>query len=892
MRLVVLCRLLCFGLLLATPPVRAGVWTSIGPDGGPLESVTIDPVTPSTVYASTGFDGVLKSVDGGVTWSSITPPGTYGFGQKVVVDPLAHSTIYVSRGSTMSKSLDGGATWTGYPTGESYPSSLAIDPIHPTNLWMGGLNVVRRSTDGGVTWTATTLPPPATSEQPFDLSVDPSNPSVVFAASSSNAGVGVYRSVDAGVTFTRVLAVPTQAVAVDPLLPTTVFCGVLGPEVYRSTNGGTSWVEITAGLQSSIGRGGIAVDPTNPLVVYAGGGGGRFQKSVDGGLTWTVYTTGLLPSDYVQGIAIDPSNPSTILGAGPRGAARSTDGGVTWIVSGTGIRSSDVKSVTVDSTDPNVLYAARYTLGIAKSTDGGATWTDTTNNVGSQYVDRVLVDPATPSTLYAQLAFSQGIAKSTDGGATWNEADSGIDDEVTNVALAPSDPTTLYASTFNGAYKSVDGGDSWSPTALSVNPTNTGLVAIDPTSADVVYVGKNTTVYRSSDGGGTWTPVDVVPAVLGGTLTMLGVDPAVPTTVYAGITNGLLPGVFVSTNGGASWARTRSAYPSDIAFRTSSPAAAFVGISGGLIMSTNQGTTWTDVGGGLPLNGAQAVAVGGSLLYAGTLDAGLWRRSTAPCAVDADCDDGNLCTIDTCNPASPQADGLGCVRAPVTCSPSECHGAQCQPLTGQCLEYQKADNTACTDDGTSCTSDLCQAGTCVHAPVLATSCRQSLPKASTLSLKDTDPARPTLVWKWRKGDATTLADFGDPFYDGDSDYELCAFDRSGPGGTYALAFNVHAPAGGTCGKRPCWQTKGVKIRYHDHDRTPDGADTLELVPGPNDGAKVTFTAKGPNLALPAGALSPDVRLQLRRDDDVACWEAKFQSRIQTNAPGLFKAKND
>ncbi|MFI5041965.1 MAG: hypothetical protein ACHQNA_08990, partial [Acidimicrobiales bacterium] len=881
----------CLGILLAAlaPPARAGVWTRLGPDGGPVQSVTFDPVTPSTVYATAGTD-VLKSLDGGLSWTPITPPA-YGFSVRVVVDPLTPSTIYVNRAQSIYKSTDGGGTWTGYPTGESFASSLAIDPINPSNLWIGGLGVVDRSTDGGLTWTATPLPPPSMNDQPVDLAVDPVNPSRLYGASSFGTQIGVYRSVDGGASYTHVLSnVNAQSLAIDPVSPSTVLAGdVYSAVVYRSTNGGTSWTSSTVGLTSGGTRHGLAIDPTNPLVVYSGGRG-RMHKSVDGGLTWTAYTTGLLPSGYLQSVVLDPSNPGTVLGAEQTGVARSTDAGASWTIVQDGIRTSNIRTVTVDPTDPNVLYAVGYTFGLMKSTDGGATWADSNAGVGTTYVERVLVDPTSPQTLYLLLAYGGGILKSLDGGASWARADDGMGDSVNAITLAPSAPATLYAAAFNGVHKSIDGGASWNPTGLVVLGGDAKAIAVDPASADVVYAAIGTTVYRSIDGGGVWASSDVVPSVLGGTITMLGVDPTDSPTVYVGVTNGFLPGIHRSVNGGVSWMFGPSDYPSDIAFRSSSPAGVFVAGSHGVQMSLNRGATWSSIGGGLPAYGAQGVAVSGWLLYAGTVDGGVWRRSTLVCTTNAECDDADLCTTDVCDPGSPLADTLGCLHTSLTCSPRDCHGATCQPETGACVEYQRADNTPCTDDGTICTTDVCRAGTCVHDPVVVSTCKETLPKASTLSMKNLDPAKASLVWKWRKGQSTSLLDFGDPFNDGASDYTLCGFDRSGPGGTYALALSIQAPAGGLCGTKPCWTTKGVKLRYRDHDRPPDGADTLELVPDGTVEGKVTMTAKGPHLVLPAGPLSPDVRLQLRRDDDVVCWEATFQTNIHRNSAGLFRGK--
>jgi photosystem II stability/assembly factor-like uncharacterized protein len=874
--------------ILASRSAPAAVWTSIGPDGGPVQSVTIDPGTPGMVWATSGPD-TYRSVDGGLTWTRIDDGFFGGFRPEVVIDPLSPSNVYVAASNRMLKSTDGGATWEAHLTGDYYASSVAIDPDTPSTLWIGDLGKVLRSTDGGVTWNATPLPNGA-SAQVFDLLVDPVTPATLYAAASFGTDPGIYKSVDGGLSFAKLFAaLAIQALDIDPVSPSRIYAANASPPyVYRSTDAGATWSPSATGIVSGVARHGLAVDPSNPLVVYAGSSNGVVHKSTDGGGTWTPLSSGLPVPGYVQSVVVDPGNSSTVLGGERSGVARSADAGLTWTVYQNGLRVSTIRDVTVDPTDAAVLYATSYDLGVMKSTDGGASWASANTGIGTTYVERVLVDPSTPSTLYLLPAFGGDPYKSTDGGASWTFSSSGLYSFTNGLALAPSAPLRLYAATFNGVFVSVDGAASWNPTTLA---SECKSIAVDPTNADIAYAGSGSTVYKTVDGGATWTSSQIVPAFLGSTVTTLAVDPGNPSRVYASLTGGFIVGTARSGDGGVSWSFSNTSSSTDFAFL---PGRVFAAASSAVFGSADEGASWVNLQADLRTS-TNGIAVAGTSLYAGTYSEAIWRRSVGTCTADADCSDGNVCTTDTCDPVSPSADFLGCVHGTVTCpTPPVCQTATCQPSVG-CVNHVAPDNTPCPDDGSICTTDVCRSGACAHEANVYLTCRNPVAAGkSTLAFQNLDPARPKLTWKWRKGEATSPAEFGNPVAAGASDYTVCGFDRSGPAGSYAPFLTVRAPAGGTCHGKPCWGISGLtfKYKYKDRDRTPDGGDTLSLTPGGPGEAKIAAVARGPNLTLPSAALVPDVRVQVRRDDDSTCWEARYSGTIVTNTPGMFKATSD
>src|SRR6266480_3262224 len=244
-------------------PAGNGAWVSLGPPGGDA------------------FDVAASTVDANIVLAGLAPGG--------------------SLGGTLYRSSDGGNTWSDI-TALDGTSVFDIEfaPAPDNTTYLGTQHSVRKSTDGGLSWVTLNLGIGA-NDQVFDVTIDPSDPSILWAAIAdalASQPVNVIRSTDGGATWadrTPPHAAPMsgRAIAVDPNDSNTViavFGGDFGGgEVWVSTDGGDSWTDRSAGL------------PDNPLnaVVYDGtrllvGGGQLFgsenvglYQSTDLGATWT-----------------------------------------------------------------------------------------------------------------------------------------------------------------------------------------------------------------------------------------------------------------------------------------------------------------------------------------------------------------------------------------------------------------------------------------------------------------------------------------------------------------------------------------------------------------------------------------------------------------------------
>ncbi len=305
---------------------------------------------------------------------------------------------------------------------------------------------------------------------------------------------------------------------------------------------------------------------------------------------------------------------------------------------------------------------------------------------------------------------------------------------------------------------------------------------------------------------------------------------------------------------------------------------------------------------------------------AGTCDGGTGLCSNPPSADGTSCDDGDGCTqTDAC-------DGGGtCVGGnPVVCTPlDQCHDAGiCDSGTGLCSDPPVGNGTSCSDGNVCTIADACTGGVCIGSsvtcgdgivqpgcgedcdvpgggpnctadchflcgPTPQAGCRgPALPGKGTVKLTDKSPdKKDQLNWKYVKGAATTLADFGDPTTT--TDYTFCVYDSSAAPQPILLA---HAPAGGTCGTKPCWKTIKGGFKYNDKLFTPDGLQQILLKSGPATKAKILVKGKGVDLPMPALPLTTSVTVQLKSESGV-CWEAHY-STVKKNFAEQFRANAD
>jgi photosystem II stability/assembly factor-like uncharacterized protein len=336
------------------------------------------------------------------------------------------------------------------------------------------------------------------------------------------------------------------AVAGVPGNPTLYYMGAVGGGIWKSTDAGTQWVNISDGKLPSISPsvGAIAVAASNPSVIYAGMGesdirtdmipGDGMYKSTDAGRTWTY--AGLRATHTISAIAIDPKNPDVVYVSSmghvfapdpERGVFKTTDGGKTWSKVLFVNNQTGAIDVVMDPGHPDVLYAAMwqaqrtpYSLisggpgsGLYKTTDGGAHWTNLTRNAGlpAGIIGRIGVSlcAAQPQVVYAILqAAHGGVFRSNDGGKTWTRTYKGWPLRqrafyYTAIYADPQNPNVVYAPNVDALWVSRDGGKTFSQ--LRPPHGDNHIVWINPLHTQDLLEGNDGGATVSLDGGKTWS---------------------------------------------------------------------------------------------------------------------------------------------------------------------------------------------------------------------------------------------------------------------------------------------------------------------------------------------------------------------------------------------------
>jgi|GEM_PF-6943752 len=304
-----------------------------------------------------------------------------------------------------------------------------------------------------------------------NLIVDPSNSSVLYAGTF---GSGVYKSSDGGASWLPIntglqLGLDTYILSMDSLDTDTLYVGTVGDGILKSINGGTSWNPINNGLTNLRVHMAPAVDPTDSSILYVGTEGPKFFKSTNGGAGWTEST---LPSagDEVCEVAVDPSNSSTIYagmhfdeGYHDGGVYKSIDAGQSWIPINNGLpditsSESSVAFLTFDPTDSQTLYVTTEGGGVFKSLDGGQNWSSSNSGITTGITYGLAINPVNPEIIYVGTG-GDGVFLSPNGGTNWYPVTTtGLTDLIAGIALDPSNPSILYAGTFgDGVFKSIAG---------------------------------------------------------------------------------------------------------------------------------------------------------------------------------------------------------------------------------------------------------------------------------------------------------------------------------------------------------------------------------------------------------------------------------------------------
>ncbi len=646
--------------LLQQRSVVGNSWEFVGPlnIGGRITDIEIPSNEADTYYVGAASGGIFKTTDAGSSWTPIFDEQEMLSIGDIEISKVDNDVVWVGTGEVNAgggslaydgdgiyKSEDGGLSWQakGLPDIGSV-GKILIDPGDENTIFVGAMGPlfrndsnrgVYRSTDGGSSWEQKLFVSDSTGI--IDMAIHPSNGNIVYAVAwerirrpdnrqYGGETSGIYRSVDGGETWSELTnGLPSAAsqkgrisIDVSQSNPDVLYAryttdtgSIQG--VYKTTDGGDSWIAVNSSQLTNIGFHwwfrGIYVDPSDENILY--NVDFVVEKSTDGGQNWF----SAFPNVHVDqhALAFNNSVAGQVLLGNDGGFYKSDNDGASWVKDET-LPITQIYRMHVDFQNENKVYAGTQDNSTMRTVTGSTNNWDIING-GDGF--QPLVDPTNTNIIYA-LSQRGNLVKSTNNGASFFNAMSGISSADrknwdTPITFDPANSQILYYGA-NRLYKTTNAAGNW--TAISPDLSNGPyagnltfgtIISIDvsPLDSNIIYVGTDDgNVWVTQNGGINWTLVSAnlpnrwVTKVLASRTEL--------NTVYvtfSGYRYGADEGhIYKSTTSGAGWVSISSNLP-DIPINDvveDLNGNLYVGTDVGVFASGTNGAFWEVVGDNLP----------------------------------------------------------------------------------------------------------------------------------------------------------------------------------------------------------------------------------------------------------------------------------------------------
>ena len=658
-------------------------WTFKGPSTTPggynglgrINCMAFHPTIANTFWVGTPAGGLWKTTNGGSTWSTNTDNLPVLGISDIAIDPTNANIMYIATGDgdmgslygdTKSigvlKSTNGGSTWsaTGLNwnvTSEKLIRRLIINPSNPQILIAAASDGIWRTTNGGTTWSN------VQSGYFMDLEFKPTDPTIVYASTydASGGNAKIYLSTNSGGSWSSVatlsgvirinLAVSANAPNLVDALCANTSSGLAG--LWYSNNSGASFTQYFNGTNSNnllhnsynaSGAGGqghydlaYAINPTNANDIWLGGV--NTWNSTDGGSNWYLQTmwspnAGQNPNGAPvvhadkHFIAFHPLASGSMFDCNDGGIYKTTNGGASWTDISNGLQISQMYKIGVSQTVTNNIICGLQDNGSREIYNNQ--WYEQTGGDGMECI----IDYSNANTEYASYAYGQiyrtfnfwtnqtTISANIPGGqpnGAW----------VTPFVIHPTNPNILFAG-YNKLYKTTNQGNSWT----AISPILTGdllrSVAVAPSNANTIYVASYDTLYLTTNGGTNWYYVPF--GIPNAKISYITVDPTNSQKLFITI-SGYSAGnkVFMSPDGGVNWYNYSGTLPNVpvncITYQNGSNEGLYIGTDVGVFYTDGTMTDWITYQTGLPnvVVNELEISYNNNKLWAATFGRGLWN---------------------------------------------------------------------------------------------------------------------------------------------------------------------------------------------------------------------------------------------------------------------------
>jgi photosystem II stability/assembly factor-like uncharacterized protein len=639
-------------ILLAATAARAQTWRPLGPPGGDVRALAVDPSRPDRIFLGTADGHIFGSEDSGGHWTLLGRVSSRldAVITAIVVDPRDGNVLFASSwtrdaaaGGGVFCSVDGGRAWSGAGLAGQAVRALAMAPSDPNVLLAGTLDGVYRSLDASKSWERISPEHHQELRNLDSLAIDPPDPQTIHAGTyhlpwKTADGGRTWRPIHEGMIDDS----DVMSLLIDQGNSRRIYASACSG-IYRSDDSAAQWRKIQGIPYTARRTYAITQDPKQPASVYAATSEGLW-KTADGGMTWRRTTP---ESWVVNSVVVAEGDPGRLLiGTEELGVLVSDDGGEHFRDANSGFDHLQILALGLDAKRPGHILAvlAHAPEPILATEDDGRTWFPLGPGLRAEQALRVYAAP--DDAWWVSIArgglmrYDAGkkawrlagtvVGKAADARAAPSRSGSKLAHKATSGPRRPLDVVTdmafsskeWYAATGSGLLVSTDRGATW--VRKPVGP----LASLPVQSVRVSSNGERIRIVSlrglvfSDDGGNSWTWHDL-PLKSGGPVTLYA-QPGDENTLVAIARNGL----YISRDTGKTWQQAASGLPSTPVQDFAATGGVFAASmrTGGLYVSSDSGRTWDRVPGTLADGFFAAVAPSNEpgVIIAGSAE-GLYR---------------------------------------------------------------------------------------------------------------------------------------------------------------------------------------------------------------------------------------------------------------------------